>query len=57
MSMYLSPFTKETEGIIGQPESQYYYHQLIHGLFQLCFTTGFVVDGLEEARCSVEQHT
>ena len=45
---YLSPFAKKTEGIIGQPEPQWYYHRPIHVLFGSCFAAGFVVDGIEE---------
>ena len=45
---YLSPFARKTEGIIGQPEPQYYYHRPIHVLFQACFAAGFVMDGIEE---------
>ena len=48
VSSYLTPFAKKTEGIIGQPEPQYYYHRPIHVLFQSCFEAGFVVDGIEE---------
>lgn len=48
VSWYLTPFARKTEGIIGQPEPQYYYHRPIHVLFQTCFDAGFVVDGIEE---------
>ena len=48
VSSYLTPFAKKTEGIIGQPEPQYYYHRPIHRLLGVCFTFGFVVDGIEE---------
>ena len=48
VSSYLTPFAKKTEGIIGQPEAQYYYHRPIQVLFQSCFETGLVVDGIEE---------
>ena len=48
VSSYLSPFAKKTEGIIGQPEPQYYYHRPIHVLFKACFAAGFVMDGIEE---------
>jgi hypothetical protein len=36
------------EGIIGQPEVQYYYHRPIQVLFQSCCEAGLVVDGIEE---------
>jgi len=48
VSSYLSPFAKKTEGIIGQPEPQFYYHRPIHVLLQSCFDVGFVMDGIEE---------
>jgi 2-polyprenyl-3-methyl-5-hydroxy-6-metoxy-1,4-benzoquinol methylase len=48
VSSYLSPFAKKTEGIIGQPEPQWYYHRPIHLLFGAGFKVGFIVDGIEE---------
>ena len=48
VSAYLTPFAKKTEGIIGQPEPQYYFHRPISALFNCGFKAGFVVDGIEE---------
>jgi len=48
VSSYLSPFARKTEGIIGQPEPQWYFHRPIHALFGAGFDAGFVVDGIEE---------
>jgi 2-polyprenyl-3-methyl-5-hydroxy-6-metoxy-1,4-benzoquinol methylase len=48
VSSYLSPFAKKTEGIVGQPTPQWFFHRPLSALFQLGFETGFVVDGLEE---------
>lgn len=48
VSSYLSAFAKKTEGIIGQPEAQFYYHRPLHLLLGACFDAGFVVDGMEE---------
>lgn len=48
VSSYLSPFAKKTEGIIGQPEPQWYFHRPVHVLFRSGFEAGFVVDGIEE---------
>ncbi|RPJ46246.1 MAG: class I SAM-dependent methyltransferase [Candidatus Latescibacterota bacterium] len=48
VTLYRTPFARKTEGIIGQPEAQYYFHRPIHALFGSCFASGFVVDGLEE---------
>ena len=36
------------EGIIEQPEPQFYFHRSIQDLFRSSFDAGFVVDGLEE---------
>jgi len=48
VSSYLSPFARKTEGIIGQPEPQWFFHRPISTLFQFGFEAGFVVDGIEE---------
>jgi ubiquinone/menaquinone biosynthesis C-methylase UbiE len=48
VSSYLSPFAKKTEGIVGQPTPQWFFHRPLNALFQLGFENGFVVDGLEE---------
>jgi hypothetical protein len=48
VSSYLSPFARKTEGIIGQPEPQWFFHRPINTLFRFGFEAGFVVDGTEE---------
>ena len=48
VSSYLSSFARKTEGIIGQPEPQWFFHRSIATLFHAGFEAGFVVDGLEE---------
>jgi ubiquinone/menaquinone biosynthesis C-methylase UbiE len=48
VSSYLSPFAKKTEGIIGQPEPQWFFHRPLRALFQSGFDACFVLDGLEE---------
>jgi len=48
VSSYLTPFAKKTEGIVGQPKPQLYFHRPLHVLFRSCFDAGFVVDRLEE---------
>jgi 2-polyprenyl-3-methyl-5-hydroxy-6-metoxy-1,4-benzoquinol methylase len=45
---YLTPFARKTEGIVGQPRPQLYFHRPLHVLLQSCFDAGFVVDRLEE---------
>jgi SAM-dependent methyltransferase len=48
VSSYLSPSARKTEGIVGQPEPQFFFHRPISQLFQHGFDAGFVVDGFEE---------
>src|SRR5262245_22195551 len=48
VSSYLSPSARKTEGIIGQPEPQFFFHRPIGVLLQPGFDAGFVVDGIEE---------
>jgi 2-polyprenyl-3-methyl-5-hydroxy-6-metoxy-1,4-benzoquinol methylase len=50
VSSYLSPFARKTEGIVGQPEPQWFFHRAISTLFRFGFEAGFVVDGIEEPR-------
>ena len=55
VSSYLSPLARKTEGIIGQPEPQWFFHRPIATLFRFGFEAGFVVDGIEEPRLPGEQ--
>jgi SAM-dependent methyltransferase len=48
VSSYLSPFARKTEGIVGQPEPQWFFHRPISVLLRFGFEAGFVVDGIEE---------
>ena len=48
VSSYFSPFARKTEGIVGQPEPQWFFHRPISALFRFGFEAGFVVDGVEE---------
>lgn len=48
VSSYLSPSARKTEGIVGQPEPQWFFHRPISALFRCGFDAGFVVDGIEE---------
>jgi hypothetical protein len=50
VSSYLSPSARRTEGIAGQPKTQFVFHRPIAVLFQQGFDAGFVVDGIEEPR-------
>jgi 2-polyprenyl-3-methyl-5-hydroxy-6-metoxy-1,4-benzoquinol methylase len=47
---YLSPSARKTEGIVGQPELQWFFHRPLSLLFRHGFDAGFSVDGLEEPR-------
>jgi SAM-dependent methyltransferase len=55
VSSYLSPSARKTEGIIGQPEPQWFFHRPLSALLGCGFEAGFVVDGLEEPRLPAEQ--
>ena len=48
ISTYLSPFARQSEGIIGQPEPQWLFHRSLSALLRYGFEAGFFVDGLEE---------
>jgi hypothetical protein len=48
VASYLAPFARKTEGIVGQPRPQLYFHRPLQVLFQTCFDAGFVIDGFEE---------
>jgi SAM-dependent methyltransferase len=50
VSSYLSPSARKTEGIVGQPEQQWFFHRPLSVLFQHGFDTGFTVDALDEPR-------
>jgi SAM-dependent methyltransferase len=56
VSTYLSSCARKTEGIVGQPEPQWFFHRSVSMLFGFGFDAGFVVDGIEEPRLpEVEQ--
>jgi hypothetical protein len=50
VSSYLSSCARKTEGIVGQPEAQWFFHRPISTLFRFGFEVGFVVDVIEEPR-------
>jgi hypothetical protein len=50
VSAYLSPSARKTEGIVGQPEPQWFFHRPLSVLLGSGFAAGFCVDGLEEPR-------
>ena len=45
---YLTPFAAKTQGIIGQPEPQYYFHRPLQTLLRPFLESGFMLDGIEE---------
>lgn len=55
VSSYLSPFARKTEGIVGRPEPQWFFHRPLRTLFRFGFEAGFVVDGIEEPQFA--EHT
>jgi SAM-dependent methyltransferase len=48
VTAYLTPRAWKSEGIVGQPEPQYYFHRPLSALLGAGFREGFVLDGLEE---------
>ena len=48
VSRYRSETVWKGEGIVGQPERQYYFHRPLSLLFEPAFRNGFVVDAFEE---------
>jgi len=45
---YITPCVHEGIAINGQPVLQLYYHRSLSILFQMCFNSGFVLDGFFE---------
>lgn len=48
VSQYLTPRARQGEGIVGQPEAQYYFHRPLRVLLGTAFQAGLVMNGLEE---------
>jgi SAM-dependent methyltransferase len=48
VSQYLTPQARKGEGIVGQPEAQYYFHRPLRVLLGTAFGAGFVMNGIEE---------
>ncbi|MEE8808541.1 MAG: class I SAM-dependent methyltransferase [Lactimicrobium sp.] len=45
---YMTAHSYEGEAILGQPQKQLYFHRSLQDLFNVCFDTGFVIDGFAE---------
>lgn len=45
---YMTPHSYYDIAIEGQPRKQCYYHRSLQDIFNLCFQTGFVIDGFYE---------
>ena len=45
---YLTPHSYYGEAIKGQPQKQCYYHRSLQDIFNICFQSGFVIDGFFE---------
>lgn len=54
--IYVTPRIHEGESIAGQPVLQYYYHRSLQDIFQVCFSTGFVIDGFFEELDDDKEH-
>jgi 2-polyprenyl-3-methyl-5-hydroxy-6-metoxy-1,4-benzoquinol methylase len=48
VTRYLEPDARQGIGIRGQPQAQFYFHRPVSLLFNVCFESGFVMDGIEE---------
>ncbi len=48
VTTYLSYRPRKGVALLGQPVWQYYFDRPLHVLFNACFRTGMVLDGLEE---------
>ena len=48
ISEYIRPTARKGVAMRGQPASQYYFDRPISTLFNICFSAGFVLDGMEE---------
>ena len=45
---YMTPHSYYDIAIEGQPQKQCYYHRSLQDIFNICFDTGFVIDGFYE---------
>lgn len=45
---YIKPTIAKGLAMIGQPIAQYYFHRPISMILNICFKTGFILDGIEE---------
>lgn len=45
---YMTAHSYRGEAIAGQPMLQCYYHRALQDIFQMCFHSGFVIDGFFE---------
>jgi len=45
---YIRPRPTNGLAMRGQPIPQYYFDRPLSALFEICFKSGFVLDGLEE---------
>ena len=45
---YMTPHSYYDIAIEGQPQKQCYYHRSLQDIFNLCFETGFIIDGFYE---------
>ncbi|MEW6356116.1 MAG: class I SAM-dependent methyltransferase [Planctomycetota bacterium] len=48
ITSYITPAVWKGDGIVGQPQKQYYFHRPLSLLLNTAFQHGFVMDGIEE---------
>lgn len=48
MTGYRTPVAYKSEGILGQPQKQYYFHRPLSLIFGAAFENGFAIDGFDE---------
>jgi len=48
VTSYITPAMSKGDGIVGQPQKQFYFHRPLSLLLGMAFERGFVMDGIEE---------
>lgn len=52
---YLTAHSYYGIAINGQPKEQCYYHRSLQEIFDLCFQSGFVIDGFYEESYGIKE--
>ncbi len=53
---YMTTHSYNGEAITGQPQLQCYYHRSLQDIFNICFKSGFIVDGFYEECYGVKEN-